>query len=89
MIEENSKYIDIDRYYQCIVDGKEELLKITRHKITDQATGENVFCYRVDCYYMGKELFVGSLSECREWLLFRATMATIHMIRKERSHYVR
>lgn len=88
-IDDNARYIDINRYYQCIIDGKEELCKIVRHVIMDVNTSELVFCYRVDCYYYGHELYVGSLAECREWLLMRLTMAALHQIRREASHYGR
>ena len=87
MTDDNSRYIDINRYYHCIINGREELCKITRHCIEDQTTGVKVFCYRVDCFYYGKELFTGTLSECRKWLLFRVTLSTLHQIRREKSHY--
>lgn len=54
------KEIEINRCYVCLIGQNEELCKITRHHLTPD--------WKVVCYYSGKDLYVGSLAECRDWL---------------------
>lgn len=65
------KKIDINRYYNCLIGDSYELCKIRFWSATDVKTGVRVFNYAVSCYYTGKDLFVGTLAECREWLAER------------------
>ena len=63
------KDIEVNRWYVCLIGVSEELCKVTRGLIIDQATGSKVFCWKVVCYYTGKDMYVGQLGECRQWLL--------------------
>lgn len=66
-----SKNIEINRFYNCLIGDSYELCKIHRWFTDDVKTGVRVFNYAVSCYYTGKDLFVGTLAECREWLAER------------------
>lgn len=52
--------IEINRWYVCLIGQSEELCKITRFYLTAD--------WKVVCYYTGRDMFVGSLSDCRKWL---------------------
>ena len=71
------KDIELNRWYVCLINSSEELCKVTRCIIQDPNTGVYVGCYKVVCYYTGKDLYVGKMNECREWLLHR-----LQLIRK-------
>lgn len=62
------KSIEINRWYVCLIGQSEELCKITRHYITGPYTNLPKGTWKVVCYYTGKDLFSGSLSDCRLWL---------------------
>lgn len=62
------KDIEINRWYCCLIGCDEELCKVTRALIKDPNTGVTVICYKVVCYYTGKDLYTGALNECRDWL---------------------
>lgn len=57
------KDIEINRWYVCLIGKNEELCKICHMHLTSD--------WKVVCYYSGKDLFAGSLAECRRWLLER------------------
>ena len=59
--------IEINRWYVCLIGQVEELCKVTRCFVTD-CNGVMLGQYKVVCYYTGKDLFVGELSECRKYL---------------------
>ena len=63
------KDIEVNRWYVCLIGASEELCKITRCVIEDHMTGTKFFCWRVVCYYTGKDLYVGELGDCKQWLL--------------------
>lgn len=54
------KDIEINRWYVSLIGQSEELCKITRHYLSSD--------WKVVCYYTGRDLFAGSLAECRTWL---------------------
>ena len=78
MIIPGIRDIEVGRWYICIIGNSEELCKVTRGVITDNKTGVKVFCYKVVCYYTGKDLYIGELDECRSWLRDR-----LQLIRKK------
>ena len=57
------KDIEVNRWYVSLIGQSEELCKITRHHLTPD--------WKVVCYYTGRDLFAGSLAECRAWLCDR------------------
>lgn len=59
--------IELGRWYVCLIGNSEELCKVVRSLIPDPAR-VMVICYKVVCYYSGKELYSGKLNECRSWL---------------------
>lgn len=70
--------IELNRWYVCLIGESEELCKVTRTLIKDPNTGVNVLCYKVVCYYTGRDLYTGKLNECRSWLRDR-----LQLIRKK------
>lgn len=58
--------ITINQWYITMINGSEEMCKIRRM----YQTGD----WKVVCYYSGKDLFAGTLKECREWLLMRVKL---------------
>lgn len=65
------KDIEINRYYNCLIGDSYELCKVRFWSVNDDKTGVRVFNYAVTCYYTCKDLFVGTLAECREYLAER------------------
>lgn len=57
------KDIEVNRWYVCLIGQREELCKITRHHLTAD--------WKIVCYYSGKDLYAGSLADCRKWLYDR------------------
>lgn len=66
-----AREIEINRWYNCRIGDSDELCKVRLWSIYDERTGVRVFHYAVTCYYTGKDLYVGQLSECRSWLAER------------------
>lgn len=63
------KSIEINRWYVCLIGQSEELCKITRYYITDPyVPNKKNSGWEVVCYYTGRDLFSGSLADCRLWL---------------------
>lgn len=61
--------VDIDRWYTCYYPDRPELCKVTRGIIEDPATKARVYTYKVVCYYHGNDIYVGKLSDCRQWII--------------------
>ena len=53
----------INKWYNTLIGGNIELCKITHFYLAKD--------WSVVCYYSGKDLFVGSLSDCKKWLCER------------------
>lgn len=60
--------VDIDRWYGCYYIESNELCKVVRATIDVQETGTKVFAYKVVCYYTGKDVYIGSLADCKQWI---------------------
>lgn len=58
-----AKDIEVNRWYVTLIGQSEELCKITRMYLTGD--------WKIVCYYSGKDLFAGTLAECRTWLCER------------------
>lgn len=63
------KDIDINRYYLCRVKDSDELCKIVRCLPDVNSAGTRVYYYKTVCYYTGHDLYIGTLSQCRQWML--------------------
>ena len=57
-----------NQWYNCWYVDRPELCKITQAIITDTNTGAEVHAWRVVCYYTGKDIYTGTLKECRLWI---------------------
>ena len=63
--------IEVDQWYNCQYPDRPNLCKVTKCYIDDVRTGVRVRAYKVVCYYDGYEIMVGTMHECKEWILER------------------
>lgn len=65
------KDIELNRYYLCRIQGsnQHELCKIVRCLPDINTNGTRVYWYKTVCYYTGKDLYIGTLAQCRQWMM--------------------
>ena len=61
--------IMLNVWYTCWYIDRSELCKVTRATIDVTSNDTKVFAYKVVCYYTGKDIYVGPLKECRQWIM--------------------
>ena len=66
-----AREIEVNRWYNTLINQNIELCKIVRAYNIGGYNGVSVYDWKVTSYYNGKELFAGSLGECRKWLVQR------------------
>lgn len=67
----SAREIELNRWYNTHIGDSYELCKVRLWSVYDAKTGVRVFNYAVTCYYTGKDLYVGTLAQCKSWLAER------------------
>lgn len=63
------KDIELNRWYVCLIGQSEELCKVRRIPVLQYTVNNiEIHPYQVVCYYTGKMLFSGCLTECQKFI---------------------
>ena len=61
--------IKINEWYNVQYPDKPNLCRVQSCYIHDNKTGANVRNYKVVCFYLCNDVFIGSLHDCKDWIL--------------------
>lgn len=62
--------VSYDSWFCCSIDSMDamELCKIKRRKVDQINKADRKFEYYIITYYDGREVYSGSMTQCREWI---------------------